>query len=221
MPADQSPDAPRPPRRRRPRQALLTDYLGAPSVKDSLLSILGSGGVRERIEQQLAASPTARLALAIQDLDPGDASKRTFWTHTSSGEQYFTGASERASGDAQAAPATALPAEPRPTPAPSDSFVVYLHETCETKGEDAALDYIYEVFHPLIIKGREFARAAGILSQVNVDTLPSGVLIGLLMTTYAHKASLDTRADFLARVKARLGQLPDGGTVAPYLADLE
>jgi hypothetical protein len=220
-----------PEKRQRPkRPALLTDYIGPPvapsgvpsDLEAYVLGLISSGAVQDRIQRELAASPTARLTIAIHDLDPRDATKYAFLTHSAGEERYFSGAVEGRVQDPQAVPVNAPPAPPRRlTPAPTDSFVACLHETCDTKGEDAALDYMYEVFHPLIIKDRDYARAERILSQVNVDSLPASVLTGLLMTTYAHKTNLGARDGFVSKVKARVGQLTDGAEIAPYLADLE
>jgi hypothetical protein len=229
MPPAEQPKLGRVVRRRRPK-ALLTDYMSDPAVaartargdiEEYVSRALASPDVRERIEKQLAASPTARLGVAVFDLDPSDAFKHAFQTHSPSGEQYFTGATERSVEDAQTVPVSAQRAKAQSASVPTDSFVGCLYEAYKGNGVDAAVDYVYEAFHPLIIQERDFPRAARILAQIKVDALPPSVLIGLLMTTYAHKTNLETRKDFFAQVKMRLIHLPEGGVISPYLDDLE
>lgn len=222
MPTAEPPREPRPKKRRRCRNAWLPSTAPRTSaiLNDLFDKVISTGDVRDRVKRELCTGPTARLELAIQGLDPSDPSKGAFRAHPLGEEQYYAGAIEQ-KGDVQAV--TVLPQidKVRSKPALADSFVTCLHETYTLEGEGAALDYVYAVFHPLVIKDHEFDRVGRILSQVNVSDLSSSILVGLLMTTYAHKTNLGTRSDFFAKVKARIGQLPDGAELSPYLADLE
>lgn len=208
-----------PPRHRR---RLVSDYIGGPDIVGLVRDILAKKGARARIADELAASVTARLTLAVQDINETNANDYDFHAYTSAGDRHYIGASEKCEGDAQSVP-TADTGSVTPVAAlpETDEIVTTLRDVYRTQGEEPALDYLYETYHTLILDARDLGRADRILGQLPVEEFPTAILIGVLMTTHPHKKALSARPIVFARTKERLKQLPDGAENAPYLAGLE
>lgn len=95
-----------------------------------------------------------------------------------------------------------------------------LYKLAEAGKHKPAMNRMYQQFHTLIMAS-EYAECNARLRDMDVDSLPDGVLLGILTITFHVRSRVPERAEVFRRIAEKLSRTMSTELVAANLRGLE